>query len=211
MFLVLQMKHLIAIIIILWSTNAQTQNYDINILRNINLNRNRDLDPTFHFFSNSVNTVAIATPLIVYSAGLIGKNKDIKRKGIVMVESIIVSTVVSKSMKFIINRERPFVTYPYLEKRSDGGSPSFPSGHTEAAFATATSLSLAFPKWYVIVPSYIYAGSVGYSRMHLGVHYPSDVVVGALVGTASSYFTYRGNMWLQGRKKNSIKDQVLGD
>ena len=104
-------------------------------------------------------------------------------------------------MKYIINRERPYITYPYLEKASDGGSPSFPSGHTEAAFATATSLSLAFPKWYVIAPSYIYAGSVGYSRMHLGVHYPSDVLAGALVGTTSSYFTYRANKWLKGKKK----------
>jgi membrane-associated phospholipid phosphatase len=93
-----------------------------------------------------VNTVTIATPLIVYSAGLIGKNKDIKSRGIVMIESIVASTIISKSMKYIINRERPFETYPYLEKRSDGGSPSFPSGHTEAAFATGTSLSLAFLK-----------------------------------------------------------------
>lgn len=199
------MKLFLHCLLIIFVFDLHSQNIDIRVLENINLNRSRDFDPTFQFFSNSVNTVTIATPIIVYSAGLIGKNKDVKSRGIVMMESIIVSTVVSKSMKYIINRERPFVTYPYLEKRSDGGSPSFPSGHTEAAFATATSLSLAFPKWYVIVPSYIYAGSVGYSRMHLGVHYPSDVLAGALVGTASSYFTYRANKWLQGRKKGSEK------
>lgn len=199
------MKLFLHCLLIIFVFDLHSQNIDIRVLENINLNRSRDFDPTFQFFSNSVNTVTIATPLIVYSAGLIGKNKDIKSRGIVMMESIIVSTVVSTSMKYIIKRERPFVTYPYLEKASDGGSPSFPSGHTEAAFATATSLSLAFPKWYVIVPSYIYAGSVGYSRMHLGVHYPSDVLAGALVGTASSYFTYRANKWLQGRKKGSEK------
>lgn len=199
------MKLFLHCLLIIFVFDLHSQNIDIRVLENINLNRSRDFDPTFQFFSNSVNTVTIATPIIVYSAGLIGKNKDVKSRGIVMMESIIVSTVVSKSMKYIINRERPFVTYPYLEKASDGGSPSFPSGHTEAAFATATSLSLAFPKWYVIVPSYIYAGSVGYSRMHLGVHYPSDVLAGALVGTASSYFTYRANKWLQGRKKGSEK------
>ena len=203
------MKFFLNCLLFLFGFYLHAQNIDIRVLENINMNRSRDFDPTFQFFSNSVNTVTIATPLIVYSAGLIGKNIDIKRKGIVMVESIIVSTVVSKSMKYIINRERPFVTYPYLEKRSDGGSPSFPSGHTEAAFATATSLSLAFPKWYVIVPSYIYAGSVGYSRMHLGVHYPSDVLAGALVGTVSSYITYRANKWLQGRKKNHIFNPVF--
>jgi len=191
-------------VLILFVFKLQAQNIDIKILERINLSRNRDLDQTFQLFSNSVNAVTITTPLIVYSAGLIGKNKDIKSKGMVMIQSILVSTIISKPMKYIISRERPFVTYPELEKLSDGGSPSFPSGHTEAAFATATSLSLAFPKWYVIAPSYIWAGAVGYSRMHLGVHYPSDVLAGAIIGSASSYMTYRANKWLQGRKKKNI-------
>ncbi|MGE5356669.1 MAG: phosphatase PAP2 family protein [Deltaproteobacteria bacterium] len=198
------MRLFFCFVLILFVFKLQAQNIDIKILERINLSRNRDLDQTFQLFSNSVNAVTITTPLIVYSAGLIGKNKDIKSKGMVMIQSILVSTIISKPMKYIISRERPFVTYPELEKLSDGGSPSFPSGHTEAAFATATSLSLAFPKWYVIAPSYIWAGAVGYSRMHLGVHYPSDVLAGAIIGSASSYMTYRANKWLQGRKKKNI-------
>ena len=79
-------------------------------------------------------------------------------------------------LKFAINRKRPFVTYPDIEKIASAGSKSFPSGHTSDAFATATSLSLAFPKWYVITPSFVWACAVGYSRMDLGVHYPSDVL-----------------------------------
>jgi membrane-associated phospholipid phosphatase len=51
-----------------------------------------------------------------------------------------------------------------------------------AAFALATSLSLSYPKCYIIVPSFAWASSVGYSRMDLGVHYPSDVLAGAIVG-----------------------------
>lgn len=50
-------------------------NIDINILKDINLNRYKDFDPTFRFFFNSANTVTIATPLIVYSAWLIGEIK----------------------------------------------------------------------------------------------------------------------------------------
>jgi membrane-associated phospholipid phosphatase len=167
------------------------------------------MDPTFQFFSNSATPCAIAAPVIVYSVGFFSKDKEIKNKAIVMTKSILVSTFSNFAIKYLVHRDRPFVTYPYIEKESDGGSPSFPSGHTEATFATATSLSLAFPKWYVIVPSYIWAGSVGYSRMHLGVHYPSDVLAGALVGTTSSYLTYRANKWLQGRKKNHISNPVF--
>ncbi|GAB2971723.1 hypothetical protein GCM10027049_01640 [Mucilaginibacter puniceus] len=59
------------------------------------------------------------------------------------------------------------------------------------AFATATSLSLSFPKWYVIIPSYTYAAAIGYSRMYLGVHYPTDVLAGALLGTGTAFLTWK--------------------
>ena len=114
---------------------------------------------------------------------------------------LVASSGITYVMKRAINRPRPFVTYPDIQKLTDGGSPSFPSGHTSIAFAAATSLSLEYPKWYVIVPSCAWAGTVGYSRMHLGVHYPSDVLAGAVVGAGSSFVTYKVNRWLQGRKK----------
>jgi undecaprenyl-diphosphatase len=77
---------------------------------------------------------------------------------------------------------RPFESYSDIIKKLDGGGASFPSGRTSAAFATATYLSLEYLKLYVIVPSYSWASSVGYSRMYLGVHYPSDVLGGMIVG-----------------------------
>lgn len=76
-----------------------------------------------------------------------------------------------------------------------------PSGHTSTAFATATSLSLAYPKWYVVAPSFVWAGAIGYSRMHLGVHYPSDVLAGAIVGSGSAYLTYKANQWINKKRK----------
>jgi membrane-associated phospholipid phosphatase len=64
---------------------------------------------------------------------------------------------------------------------------------------------MAYPKWYVVVPSFVWASSVGYSRMHLGVHYPSDVLVGAMVGSSSAFLTQKANQWLnKKRKKNKI-------
>ena len=114
-------------------------------------------------------------------------------KGIYLAESVLVSGFVTISMKYAIQRDRPFVTYPDIQKLTGAGSPSFPSGHTSEAFATATSLSLAFPKWYVIAPSFLWASAAGYSRMHLGVHYPSDVLVGALVGAGSAWVCHELN------------------
>ena len=179
-----------------------SQNADINLLKSINLNRNKDFDGAFRIITNSAAPISIGCPLIMYGAGMIQKDSTLKKNGIYIAESILSAVFISTALKYSINRERPFVTYPYLEKVTSGGSPSFPSGHTSDAFATATSLSIAFPKWYVIAPSYIWASAVGYSRLDLGVHYPSDVMAGALIGAGSAYFCYVANKWLLKRRIN---------
>jgi len=81
-------------------------------------------------------------------------------------------------LKNTINRARLTKRIILLLPKVKENSSSFPSGHTTAAFETATSLSLNFPKWYVIIPAYTWAGAVGYSRLYLGVHYPSDIAAG---------------------------------
>lgn len=72
-----------------------------------------------------------------------------------------------------------------------------PSAHTAAAFSLATSLSIRYPKWYVIAPTAIWAGSVAFSRMNMGVHYPSDVITGALVGSGCAVLNIYVNKWLE--------------
>ncbi len=121
-----------------------------------------------------------------------------------MGETFLVSAFISTALKYSFKRERPFKTYPDLEKEASGGGYSFPSGHTSDAFATATALSIAFPKWYVIAPSFVWAGAVGYSRMDLGVHYPSDVLAGAIVGSGSAYLTYKLNKWINKKTNKPI-------
>jgi membrane-associated phospholipid phosphatase len=104
-----------------------------------------------------------------------------------MIGGLAINGIVTTAMKYGFNRDRPFTSYSDIVKLTGGGSPSFPSGHTSLAFSVATSVSIAYPKWYVIAPSFLWASAVGYSRMHLGVHYPSDVFVGALVGSGSAW------------------------
>jgi undecaprenyl-diphosphatase len=108
----------------------------------------------------------------------------------VILASVAVNQGITELMKYTFNRNRPFITYPDITKKSAAGSPSFPSGHTSSSFALATSLSLTYPKWYVIASSYTWAGTVAFSRMELGVHYPSDILAGAFVGAGCAWLTH---------------------
>jgi membrane-associated phospholipid phosphatase len=67
-----------------------------------------------------------------------------------MIEGLCVNAFTTTALKLALKRDRPFVTFPYLDKQAEAGSYSFPSGHTSSAFALATSMSLACPRWYVV-------------------------------------------------------------
>lgn len=180
-------------LLICCSITSNGQNADIRLLREINLNRNQSLDGTFIAITNSAKPISVGLPIGLLGVGLITKDSALTRNALVIGTSVVVSTVVSTLLKQSINRPRPFETYPDIENRTIVGSSSFPSGHTSGAFSLATSLSLSYPKWYIIVPSYAWASAVAYSRMDLGVHYPSDVLMGAVVGAGSAWLCHYVN------------------
>lgn len=170
-----------------------SQDLDIRLLRDINLHRSQGLDPVMKSFSNTTTLVCVAVPVSILTYSIIKKDSLKARKALVLCASAATAGVLSYTIKHIVNRTRPFISYPDLKPQVSVNSSSFPSGHTTNSFALATSLSLAYPKWYVIAPSYLWASSVAYSRMHLGVHYPSDVLAGAIIGAGSSYVCYKLN------------------
>ena len=189
-------KHLFFWAIIgLVQTVTLAQNWDIALLRKINIDRNKALDPTFKVITNSVTPMLFAVPSGMFIYQLASKDSTQKFKTIVVCGSIVIAGVLSTSIKNIVRRDRPFVTYPEIELETEAGSLSFPSGHTSLAFSLATSVSIVYPKWYVIAPSYAWAGAVGYSRMHLGAHYPTDVIAGAFIGVGSAWLSYKLNKW----------------
>jgi undecaprenyl-diphosphatase len=176
------------------------QNPDIDILKKINQDRNQNLDKPFNSISKSVYPLSFALPISLLGTGFIKKDKNLQRQGFTSLASLAISMGTTYSLKKIINRDRPYLTYPNIQPYYIENDPAFPSGHTTAAFSTATSLSLTFKKWYVVVPAYTWAGAVAYSRLHLGVHYPSDVLAGAAIGAGSAWLCYKANRWLQREK-----------
>ena len=173
-----------------------SQNWNIELLRKINLERNTSLDAGFRKITNSITYTDIGTPVILFTVAAIRHDSVGKRKAVYVGSSLLLSAAISGIIKKTVKEPRPFVTYPEIQKLTKAGSESFPSGHTTDAFSMATSLTIAYPKWYVAVPAYTYASAIGYSRMHLGVHYPGDVLAGAIIGSGTAFLTHKINYWL---------------
>lgn len=194
------MRRLLFILLFFISTVSFSQNVDIRLLRYINSSEMLPSDNFFRFISNSEIYVVLAIPAGLSITGLINKDDELLKNAVVTFAAAAINSGVTLAVKYSVNRERPYITYPDITKKARGGSPSFPSGHTSSAFSSATFISLMYPRWYIIIPSFVWAGTVGYSRMDLGVHYPSDVLAGAVIGAGTAYLTYFINKKLEGKK-----------
>ena len=95
--------------------------------------------------------------------------------------AILLAESISGALKELIERDRPAVADPDPETLVElPATFSFPSGHATVSFACATVLALAVPR--LLVPLYALAALISFSRVYVGVHYPSDVLVGAVLG-----------------------------
>ncbi|MDP9077451.1 MAG: phosphatase PAP2 family protein [Bacteroidota bacterium] len=89
-------------------------------------------------------------------------------------------------IKHVFKRPRPFIQNINIVPVYRAGSTSFLSGHAASTIATATALSIAYPKWFVIGSAFLWAGTVSNSRKYLGEHYPTYVTAGAVLGADSA-------------------------
>lgn len=182
----------IILIILCCIKNLYSQNIDFKILKSINQNEMPCWDKTMRSTSFSVYPVMPATVIGIWSQGYFTNNKVMLRNAYKSAISIAIAITSTSALKFAINRTRPYNKYPNdIIKRDHAGPYSFPSGHTTAAFATATAVSLSYNKWYITIPSFAYAGIVGYSRMRLGMHYGTDVFGGIIIGVGSGLITWK--------------------
>lgn len=157
----------------------ELQEADYAVLKAINQAHHPVADAAMIGLSNEVQLMAV--PLLGGYALSGGWQQPARIFG-----AQITGGVLMTGAKMAFGRPRPYVTHPEL-RTPRGGDPmaSFPSGHAAIAFAGATAIARAHPQW--AVPAYGWAGAVSYSRMYLGVHYPTDVLAGAALGVGSAF------------------------
>jgi membrane-associated phospholipid phosphatase len=178
---------------------------EVQLLKTINGQAHPPWDKAMKNLSASVYILEPIVPIGITIQGYATKDRHMIANGYKSAIGLLTALAISTITKYSVDRTRPYIKYEgYIEGRDSPHTSSFPSGHTTAAFATATSLSLSYRKWYVTVPAYAYAGFVGYSRMRLGVHYPTDVLAGMVIGTGSSLLTWQVHKMIL-RKKQKLK------
>ena len=129
--------------------------------------------------------------------------KKTRKAGIMSAAALLGSLIINNNIvKNIVQRPRPFVTFTDLQIIIPTPSEfSFPSGHTSSSFAAAAVFYRHLPK-KIGLPSVILAGLIGFSRLYVGVHYPTDVIAGVIMGILLSYLVeYLVNLFAKKLKK----------
>lgn len=130
----------------------------------------------------------IFTSLLVILTIVLGKGK-VRQMGFEILVTLIISQSIVYSLKMILSRERPYKIIEHLNTFGiEMKNYSFPSGHTSASFSIATIVSLNYSELAVYI--FILAAVVSISRIYLGVHYPTDVLAGIILGVLTSYVVH---------------------
>ncbi len=129
----------------------------------------------------AVSTVTAMAALWLVLAFVMTCSERYRRMGVAVVVSLAVTLIVVDILvKPYVGRVRPFEVTDFPLIVPAPTSFSFPSGHTAYAFAAATCIAYYNRKWGIM--ALVFAAIVGLSRMYLYVHWPTDVLAGAIVG-----------------------------
>jgi len=181
--------------------NTDPDNFDVKLFRSINNNRSNFLNKALTVTDYSVLPAAVIIPGGLFWYGRANHKNYDENTGVLIAFSEATSVVLTAALKYIVKRPRPYISLSKVQVRKGILSDpySFPSGHTSTAFSVATELALRYPKYpQVYVPAYLWGLIVGYGRVYFGMHYPSDVLGGAVLGSLSAIGIY------------SLRTEILG-
>jgi len=147
----------------------------------IQYNRYQEFDEMFRFISNSVYFICPAILFIGLFVSFKMRPKLLFLNYCKIAMVSVFAIIVTYLLKYGIQRPRPFKNHQDISQLMEAGNFSFPSGHTLIAFTIAFGLYFCFQKKYLLIPIFVWAFAVAYSRIILGVHYPSDIIASIVI------------------------------
>ena len=149
------------------------------------------------FATNITMTEVLVAPASFYVIGYFDKDPYARKTGLFAAEALADTTILDLAMKGVSRRLRPADIPPngdfsdsFFKANHNPFSSSFPSGHTISAFAVATVIARRYGHQHKWVPyaAYAAAGLIGFSRVPMQAHFPSDVFLGAALGYSIARF-----------------------
>ncbi len=121
--------------------------------------------------------------------------------GLLVLAAVIASGAIDNMViKTVVDRARPYLAVPGIQNLITVHGSSFPSGHAGSAFAAAGVMWQTLPRLYGAA-ALVLAALIGLSRVYLGVHYPSDVLGGMLIGLTIAWSI----VWLYRRSRQRVR------
>ena len=118
--------------------------------------------------------------------------KPARKAGALALGAMVLGLIVTNlTIKPLISRPRPWLDWPIVPLVSEKDPNSFPSGHTCAAFAAGLSWVRALPWRWGQIAAAAAAVLMGLSRLYVGVHYPTDVLTGAVIGSLCAWAAWK--------------------
>lgn len=160
--------------------------FEIELIHQLRKISNKFFDSIFEFITLLGEQYAL---IIIIAFVIFVINKE---KGQRIAYTILMSMCLNGVFKNFVKRTRPFKVDPTLNsvRIETATGFSFPSGHTQNASTAYFSLSKEFKKKYVLIIAIVLVSLIALSRVWLGVHYPSDVIVGAILGILSVIISF---------------------
>ena len=175
-------------------SGLSAQNWDINTLHRVNSWDGKFVRNYNKIISRSEPYVAVGVPVAMAVAAWIKHDKGLLKDAVYVGTSVAGAFVVTYGMKYLVDRERPYDKYPdRVHAYSHEGSPSFPSGHTAAAFMAATLLykEYGFKGYWIGLVAYAAAIVTGFTRILNNRHWLFDVIIGAALGILLTDLAFR--------------------
>ena len=167
-------------------------------------------DMPFQIMAGTVIPISASLPIFYITKGLIKKDKESLKIGYQYATTLLINEIITDAIKHSVYSSYAIKSGFLTNPPGNETIISIPSRHGTTAFATAANIGIHNPQWYIVIPSYLWASAVVYSRGQLGEKYVTNLAGSIVVGVGSAYLSrFLIKKLFSGKKKEKIMNNYL--